>query len=60
MMAVIVALTLAALQAFVYMAGVQLLFASSRQSLLGALCGLAAGVAYRTNLFGLQKLQVKC
>ena len=46
------------MQAFIYMAGVQLLFASSRQTLFGAACGLIAGIAYRTNFLGLQKLQV--
>ncbi|KAK9795850.1 hypothetical protein WJX73_004441 [Symbiochloris irregularis] len=44
-------------KAFIYLAGVQLLV-GSRGSFLGAACGLLAGLAYSSNLFGLQRLLV--
>lgn len=46
-------------QAFVYVAGVQLLLAMPRQALLGAAVGAAVGVAQRCNLLGLRELRVR-
>lgn len=46
-------------QAFVYMAGLQLLLSAPRQALLGTLVGAAVGAAQRSNLLGLRDLRVR-
>ena len=48
----------AVLQAFVYLAGLQLLATSSLQSVLAGGCGLLAGLAYQYNFMGIKRLKV--
>lgn len=48
----------AVLQAFVYLAGLQLLASSSLRSALAGSCGLIAGLAYQYNFFGIKRLKV--
>ncbi|XP_024538437.1 rhomboid-like protein 20 isoform X1 [Selaginella moellendorffii] len=46
---------------FVYLAGLQLLLSSWRQSLIPGLCGVLAGFTYRSNIFGIRRLKFpKC
>ena len=45
-------------QAFVYMAGLQLLLSAPQQALLGTVMGAAVGAAQRCNLLGLRDLRV--
>ena len=45
-------------QAFVYLAGIQLLSSSSLRSVLAGGCGLLAGLAYRYNFLGIKRLKV--
>lgn len=42
---------------FVYLFGAQLLFSSYGSSLVPALCGIAAGLLYRRNVFGLRNFK---
>ncbi|KAJ6832582.1 rhomboid-like protein 20 [Iris pallida] len=44
-------------KSFIYLAGLQLLFSSWKQSLIPGLCGVLAGVLYRLNLFGIRKVK---
>jgi hypothetical protein len=46
------------LQAFVYLAGIQLLASHSWRSALAGGCGLLAGLAYQYNFLGLKRLKV--
>lgn len=46
------------LQAFIYLASAQLLLSSPPASLLAGGCGLAAGLLYRLDLLGLQRLRL--
>lgn len=46
------------LQAIIYLASAQLLLGASKQTLLGAAVGAAVGLAFRCNLFGLQRVRV--
>ena len=46
------------LQAFVYLAGIQLLASLSWRSTLAGGCGLLAGLAYQYNFLGLKRLKV--
>lgn len=48
----------AVLQAFVYLAGLQLLASSSLRSALAGSCGLLAGLAYQYNFLGIKRLKV--
>lgn len=48
----------AVLQAFVYLAGLQLLANSSLHSALAGGCGLVAGLAYHYNFLGIKRLKV--
>lgn len=48
----------AVLQAFVYLAGLQLLASSSLHSALAGGCGLVAGLAYHYNFLGVKRLKV--
>ncbi|XP_020114161.1 rhomboid-like protein 20 [Ananas comosus] len=44
-------------KSFIYLAGLQLLFSSWKQSILPGICGILAGSLYRLNLFGIRKLK---
>lgn len=46
------------LQAFVYLAGLQLLLTSGRKSVLVMVASTVAGVLYRLNVLGVRRLQV--
>ena len=46
------------LQSFVYVAALQLLLSAPKKSLVAGLCGLLAGVLYRTNFMGIGDLKV--
>ena len=46
------------LQAFVYLAGIQLLASSTWRSALAGCCGLIAGLAYQSNFLGIKRLKV--
>jgi hypothetical protein len=46
------------LQAFIYLASIQLLLSAPPKSVVAGLCGLAAGQAYRLNLLGMQRLRL--
>ena len=41
-----------------YVAGAQLLFSAPRSSIPASLCGVLAGIAYHSNIFGMKRLQV--
>ena len=47
------------MQALIYLASAQLLLGASKQTLLGAALGAAAGLAWQCNLFGVQRLRVR-
>jgi hypothetical protein len=55
-------LLLAALQSFVYLAGLQLLLSSGKQSWLALAASTIAGVLYKSNFCNIKKLRVggKC
>ncbi|GLJ48421.1 hypothetical protein SUGI_1022070 [Cryptomeria japonica] len=51
-------------KSFVYLAGLQLLLSSWRRTFVPGLCGIAAGLSYRLNVFGIRRIkfpeQVAC
>jgi len=46
-------------QAFVYLAGLQLLLTSGRRSLLLGGCAALAGLAYQANFLGIKRVRVR-
>ncbi|GAQ91389.1 hypothetical protein KFL_007760080 [Klebsormidium nitens] len=44
-------------KSFVYLAGLQLLLSSGRQSIIPGISGLLAGLTYRSNVFGIRRLK---
>lgn len=46
-------------QTLAYIGGLQLAVSSGFTSLIAAFCGLIAGLAYRSNLFGIGKFMVR-
>ncbi|KAF3330694.1 ubiquitin-associated domain-containing protein 2-like isoform X1 [Carex littledalei] len=44
-------------KSFIYLAGLQLLFSSGKQSLVPGLCGILAGCFYRFNTFGIRRFK---
>ncbi|KAF9595775.1 hypothetical protein IFM89_004177 [Coptis chinensis] len=44
-------------KSFVYLAGLQLLFSSWKRSILPGICGVLAGLLYRSNIFGIHRIK---
>ncbi|XP_072954381.1 rhomboid-like protein 20 [Typha angustifolia] len=44
-------------KSFIYLAGLQLLFSSWKQSLIPGMCGILAGFLYHLNTFGIRRLK---
>ncbi len=49
----------APVQSFIYVAALQLLLSAPRTSIVAGLCGLVAGILYRTNFLGIAELKVR-
>ncbi|KAJ7567178.1 hypothetical protein O6H91_02G135000 [Diphasiastrum complanatum] len=45
-------------KSFIYLAGIQLLLSSWRRSIIPSICGILAGFAYRSNIFGVRRIKV--
>ncbi|KAF9593756.1 hypothetical protein IFM89_024924 [Coptis chinensis] len=44
-------------KSFVYLAGLQLLFSSWKRSIMPGICGVLAGLLYRSNIFGVRRIK---